>query len=217
MSKHYFGTTMPSMTFPYHVEHKIIQDEELKALHIPDQEACFDLWAKYKMPKHIQLHSQGVADIASTIAAIAIEQGAPLILQEVKAAALLHDLGKLYCIENGGSHAQLGASWVVRETRNFRIGQAVLHHVYWPFEPNVYENSWLMGLIIVYSDKRVRHAEKVTLSERFDDLIARYGDTPEKVVNIKESKNQGLKIEAALSQRFGVKLHEYSFNSGRLV
>ena len=32
------------------------------------------------------------------------------------AAGLLHDLAKTYCIRHGGSHAQLGAAWVLEAT-----------------------------------------------------------------------------------------------------
>ncbi|SHN65999.1 HD domain-containing protein [Desulfovibrio litoralis] len=214
----YLGTNLPEKIFAINYnKYNYTGSQSPSTGLFPTNEECFSLWKKYEMPQHIQEHSTSVAKVADTIATIIKEQNIKINLDEIHAAALLHDLAKHYCIQFGGSHAQLGASWVIKETRNHRIGQAVLHHVYWPFTPNIFEDAWLMPLIIVYADKRVKHHQIVSLEERYDDLINRYGKTKEIIERIKLSQKQGTDLEKALSERFGVNLNEYSFNSGRLV
>lgn len=225
MSSHYLGASLPDLVFgdnagspgqsPAHAGDA--GSAAVPPETIPDEKECRALWDKYAVPDHIRRHCMLVADIATAIAVTAHEQGVDISPAQVRSAGLLHDIGKDYCIRYGGSHAQLGAAWMVRETRNHAIGQAILHHVYWPFEPNVYEDSWLMALLIVYADKRVKHDRQVSLAERFDDLVDRYGTTPLIIERIGFSHQQGVFLENSLSQRFGVKLNECSFDSGRLV
>ena len=52
---------------------------------------------------------------------------------------------------------------------------------------------------------------------RLEDLLLRYGITDDAKRRITSSHNQGLEIEAALSRRIKVNLHEHTFDSGRLV
>ncbi len=223
MTSYYLGTSLPGLVFstqeasPGRNEAVHEPAPSTPSIIVPDEEACHALWDKYAMPEHIRRHCTLVSDIATAIAVTASEQGADISPPKVRSAGLLHDIGKDYCIRHGGSHAQLGAGWMVRETRDHSIGQTILHHVYWPFELNVYEDSWLMALLIVYADKRVKHDKLVSLAERFDDLVTRYGKTPDIIERIGFSHQQGIDLENALSQRFGVKLNECSFNSGRLV
>jgi hypothetical protein len=135
----------------------------------------------------------------------------------VLASGLLHDLGKTYTIAHGGSHAQLGAAWVMRETRNAPIAQSVMFHVHWPWEERMDDDSLFLVLSIVYADKRVRHDAYVSLDERFADLIDRYGVDAFTRSRIELSLQQGKRIEAALSRRLEVHLHEHTADNGRLV
>ncbi len=184
---------------------------------VPDQDACTALWNKYDMPPHIRRHSSQVASVVANLGARLEAAGANVNRPVLLAGALLHDIAKAYTIEYGGNHAQLGAAWMRRETGNFHIAQMVLHHVHWPWALDVYNESMLPSLLVVYADKRVRHDEIVTIDERFEDLMRRYGHTELSRMFIKASREQGLDLEAALSKRLGVNLNEYSFNSRRLV
>ncbi|MDL2285211.1 HD domain-containing protein [Desulfovibrio sp. OttesenSCG-928-F07] len=184
---------------------------------VPDQDACIALWNKYDVPVHIRNHSREVALIVASLGAKLEAMGVNINRPLLLAGSLLHDIAKAYTIEYGGNHAQLGGAWVCRETGNYNVAQMVFHHVHWPWELDVNNESMLPALLLVYADKRVRHDEIVTMQERFKDLMRRYGHTELSRMYIQASLEQGLDLEAALSTRLGVDLHEYSFNSRRLV
>ncbi len=190
---------------------------------VPDAAACHALWDRYAMPEHIRAHSSMVADMAMALARAAMadgtgrEDGADLHLPSVLACALLHDIAKDYTIRFGGNHAQLGGAWTLHETGNPRIAQGVMHHVHWPWRVDVAVPQWLMPLIIIYADKRVKHDRLVKLEERFDDLIERYGRTERIRERIRESHEQAVDIERALSARLGVPLHDTGLRGGQLA
>jgi hypothetical protein len=183
---------------------------------IPREEDCFALWDRYRMPEHIRRHCRSVADLAAGIARRAGSRGAEVDPRAVYAVGLLHDLAKGYCIVHGGNHAQMGAAWVMRETGNGLLAQGVLFHVHWPWKEELTDNT-LLVMALIYADKRVLHDAYVSLEDRFGDLLSRYGVTDAARVHITSAYEQGKRIEAALSDRLGVRLHEYTAHRGRLV
>ena len=184
---------------------------------IPRREDCNALWERYAMLDHIRVHSELVAAMAYALALRAKDLGLNICPEAVLAAGLLHDLAKTYTIYHGGSHAQLGAAWVMRETGNGTIAQAVLAHVYWPWAEDADNDDFFMPLAIAYADKRVMHDRYVPLEERTEDLLLRYGINDYTRSRVQGSCQQGKRIEEALSRRLGVHLHEYTVDSGRLV
>lgn len=182
----------------------------------PDDARCFQLWDAYGMLDNIRRHSLLVAHIASTIAQRAHELDILGDVQEVRASALLHDLAKTYCLRHGGSHALLGASWVVKETSQPRIAQGVILHVQWPWKLPEENKICILPIIVLYADKRVKHDKCVTLSERFEDLLVRYGKTQAAREGIRESWKLSKTIEQRLSAQLGINLDEYSFDCRRL-
>lgn len=183
----------------------------------PDEKRCLELWDKYKMLPNIRSHSLLVANIATALAERAVELGFATDVAATRAAGLLHDIAKTWSLEHGGSHAILGASWTVQETRHYGIAQGVILHVHWPWQLPEGSGICCLPIFIIYADKRVRHDKCVTLEQRFDDLIVRYGKTEEIRANIRKSLQQAEQIEAALSRELKWDLHENSFDSGRLV
>jgi len=187
---------------------------------IPTDAQCRMWWDKYAMFDHIKLHSQKVADVATALALLATARNragtnATAFVQSVRAAGLLHDLGKTYSIQHGGNHSQLGAAWVMELTGNPALAQGVIHHVHWPGEldPNIF----FLPLAIIYADKRVMHDRLVDLDERFADLYARYGHTERSRDLIAVSHAQGKELERILSTFLGENLHAYFTDSWRLV
>ena len=184
---------------------------------VPDEDECRALWDRYAMPEHIRAHSRMVADLATAVAVELEKTGAAIHVPSVLAAGLLHDIGKYYTIIHGGSHGQLGCAWVIHETRNPHIAQGVLQHVRWRWHIDETVDPWLLAYCIIYADKRVMHDDVVSLEDRYVDLVDRYGHTGEVKLRIAGAHQQGLDIEAALSRRLRIPLHEYTVDSRRLV
>lgn len=187
---------------------------------IPRPEDCRALWDRYPMLDNVRAHSEKVADLAHAVALLAEERGCAVNARAILAAGLLHDLGKTYTIRHGGNHAQLGASWAMRETGNGPVARAVLFHVHWPWDEAPLlegDGDLFMVMAIIYADKRTRHDCYVSLNERFEDLLDRYGVNEYVRQRIALSHAQGKRIEAALSRRLGVNLDECIADCGRLV
>ena len=173
---------------------------------VPDEAACAGLWDRYGMLPNIRAHSRAVAEVALGVAQRAAALGHAVDMPALRAAALLHDLAKTYTILHGGAHAQLGAAWVREETGRPDLAQAVLFHVSWPWAhgPLALDADPLrLPLLVSYADKRVRHDEVVSLEERFDDLLNRYGDTEERRASIRANREQAFIYERALAALVG--------------
>ncbi|MDR2051020.1 MAG: HD domain-containing protein [Deltaproteobacteria bacterium] len=196
---------------------RLLREKSLSSAEIPDEAGCGALWDKYAMPAHIRAHSIRVAGVAESLGRRLQAGGARIDLSLLLAGALLHDLAKAYTIEFGGNHAQLGAAWTRMETGSPRVAQLVFHHVHWPWPLDLGNESMLPCLLVLYADKRVRHDVLVSIEERFQDLMRRYGHTEKTRIFIRSSMEQGLEIERALSARLGVNLDEDTFDSRRLV
>jgi hypothetical protein len=176
---------------------------------VPGDQECFGWWDRYGMLDNIRATAVAAAPLASGA------PGRPGAAAEARAAGLLHDLAKTYTIKHGGNHSQLGGAWVKELTGNAPLAQSVVHHVYWPFPLD--PDRYLVQLILIYADKRVRHTDLVTLEERFEDLYERYGTTEEIRRKIAGSHDQALAIERILGDRIGLDLHARTVAHGRLV
>ena len=183
---------------------------------VPSEAVCRALWDKYEMPEHIRAHSEQVARFSLSLAELAAEGGHAVQVEAVRACGLLHDIAKSYTLRHGGSHAQLGAAWALAETGHAGIAQGILHHVYWPW-PVREETLCTLPILVLYADKRTRHADFVAIEDRFADLAARYGIHEQARRGIEISRRQSVSIERALSARLGVQLDAYTPDSGRLV
>jgi len=153
--------------------------------------------------------------VACQVAEAGIAMGIPVDLDTVRASALLHDLAKIYCIRHGGNHSQLGGAWAMALTGNPLLAQGVIHHVYWPFEVDL--RRFFTPLAVLYGDKRVAHDKIVPIEERFGDLVARYGKTPEICERIHSTNRQAKDIEDAFGRLLEKDLNAHDFDSGRLV
>ncbi|GAB6113461.1 HD domain-containing protein [Desulfomicrobium salsuginis] len=191
--------------------------------HIPSDAECRVWWDEYGMYDHIKMHSELVAAVATSLAEMAADKGLGNpdglsrddFVQSVRAAGLLHDLGKTWSIVHGGNHSQLGAAWTMELTRNPRIAQGVVHHVHWPGELDA--ENFFLPLAVIYADKRVKHDKIVNLHERFEDLFARYGHTERSRALVRRAHDQGKAIEHLFSTILGEEIHEYPFDRRRLV
>lgn len=188
---------------------------------VPDEAACLELWTQYAMLPHIGRHSRVVADMAEALARRAAEVGAPPpeTVALARAAGLLHDIAKTYCVRYGGSHAQIGASWVVAATGHRRLAQAVYHHVEWPWPlpENMAFGPLAPLFFVLYADKRAKHDALAGVEERYADLMIRYGKTEHSRTAIARGREHVLTIERVLSAQLEFPLHESTLAGGRLV
>ncbi|RRD71216.1 MULTISPECIES: HDIG domain-containing metalloprotein [unclassified Desulfovibrio] len=187
------------------------------AASVPDDDACFALWDKYDMLPNIRRHSLLVAHVAECLARRAADMGMNVRVPEVRASALLHDIAKTYCVRYGGSHAQLGAAWTVAETGNHAVAQGVMMHVWWPWPLPQGAGICSLPFFVIYADKRVRHDRCVSLEERYEDLLERYGCSESAREGIREAHRQGKMMESALAAQLEWAVHEDSFDCGRVV
>lgn len=186
---------------------------------IPDDDQCFAWWDDWAMPEHIRRHSFAVAELAQALAraaqsALGRDPSGERV-RRVRAAALLHDIAKDHCIRLGGNHAQVGAAVAHGLTGSPSIAHAVMHHVFWPWEIDV--DRFFEPLVIIYADKRVLHDRIVTIEERHEDLLDRYGKTEFIRNRIKASGVQVKQAQDALTLLTGLELHAYTVDGGRLV
>ncbi|WP_320009300.1 phosphohydrolase [Maridesulfovibrio sp.] len=182
---------------------------------VPSAGQCIDWWDDYKMLDNIKAHSKLVAKVAVQASKLACESGFAVDIPTIQASALLHDIAKSYCIHHGGNHSQIGAAWSMQLTGNPAIAMGVLHHVFWPFEPEA--DKYFLPLVISYADKRVMHDSFTTLEKRFSDLKVRYGKTEKIKQRIHKTYEQSLVLEERLSKLIGVDLNACSLDCGRLV
>ncbi|PID77179.1 MAG: metal-dependent phosphohydrolase [Deltaproteobacteria bacterium] len=163
----------------------------MKAAHIPSREKCLTLMDKYEMFDHIKAHSLMVARVAEVIYAdlAAALPAANLPPQNlVLAGAMLHDIAKSICIKKGCCHSMVGAEICLAE--GFApLAEIVAEHVYITdySSQNCCAGFFRAKELVYYADKRVRHDKVVSLEDRMEYIIERYGKNDKMIINIKKS------------------------------
>jgi uncharacterized protein len=169
---------------------------------IPSQEECDELMAKYCMLPNIVAHSRQVMRV-SLVITDNLKSGVSINRNLVMAAALLHDITKARSLETREPHDQSGGE-LLRELGFERIGEIVKQHVILlDFNP---QERLEEREIINYADKRVMHNRIVSLAERLEDLIQRYGTTEEIKNLIRQNESQVFAIEKKIAGSMAVDL-----------
>ncbi len=141
---------------------------------LPSRDKCFKLMKQENMPENIVKHSLQVEKLAVAIGKECIKRGYNLNLDLIQAGALLHDIAKIKCIEEGCNHATVGGE-IVRAWGYPAVACIVEQHIYLCMADIVACPT--EALIVNYADKRVMHDTVVPLDRRFSDLLERYGKT----------------------------------------
>jgi uncharacterized protein len=145
---------------------------DAKSPDIPDVEECLGLMKQYQMLSNIKDHSIVVAQVAEVITNGLIAARHKLSMETVIAGALLHDIGKTACLGNDDDHAAKGFEICLAHNLN-SIADIVAEHVIlknYSAEKNFAEKE-----IVYYADKRVNHDQIVSLEERLEYILERYG------------------------------------------
>ena len=159
---------------------------------LPSIKECLDLMREHKMLEHIVRHSILVNKIALFLAEELNKKGENLDISKVQAAALLHDITKTRSILTKEDHAYTGGR-LLDELGFNGISEIVRQHV--TTDNNINSPTITESEIVNYADKRVKHDKTVTLKERFDDLVERYGTNKERTCQINRSKQRAVDLE----------------------
>lgn len=162
----------------------------------PSLEACFKLLEQYEMLPNIIEHSRQVLRVATVICNNLIhpeEINIPLTL----AAALLHDITKTSSLKTHEQH-DLSGQKLLTEIGYPEIGKIVGEHIdLLNYDPN---GPLLEKEIVFYADKRVQHNLVVSIDQRMDDLIVRYGHTADKKIQIELNRKLGISLENKITR-----------------
>jgi putative nucleotidyltransferase with HDIG domain len=146
----------------------------------PDKAECFRLMDAYGMLPNIRRHSVVVAQVALQLVE-GFKEGGMLPPEAVNpdfilAGALLHDIAKTPCLENGGDHARVGGQ-ICRQLGYPDIARIVEEHVLLKDHDASRRSrgEFTAQEIIYYADKRVRHDEIVSLDDRLQYILHHYG------------------------------------------
>ncbi len=161
-------------------------------MQIPTETECYRLMCEMKMLDHIVLHSMQVCRVASWLAKELDGQPKRLNPDLIRAAALLHDITKTRSFKTQENHAQTGGQFLA-ERGYLEIGEIVRQHV----RLDQYSVPIVLGEaeIINYADKRVLHDRVVSLEQRQDYILERYGKIPEHRERIRWLWQKTIEIE----------------------
>lgn len=148
---------------------------------IPSRKTCLELIDYYGMLDNIRQHSFVVASVAETIIQnlnLSFDKDiSPPHHDLVLAGALLHDIAKTKCLDGSCRHAEEGEQICI--DHGFPdVGTIVGEHVILKsFTPENYRRGHFGAReIVYYSDKRVTHTTIVSLEDRLEYIVDRYGD-----------------------------------------
>ncbi len=95
---------------------------------VPSVDQCYTLLKRYHVPNHIIQHSEMVYKVAVFLADKLNSHGEHLIIPDIEAAALLHDITKMEGIKTHQDHAKTGEE-LLHKLGFKRIGEIVAEHV----------------------------------------------------------------------------------------
>jgi putative nucleotidyltransferase with HDIG domain len=144
-------------------------------LNLPDKQRCFELMHEMQMLEHIAVHSLQVCRVAMWLTDHLPSLSPAPDRRLVRAAALLHDITKTRSFDTGENHARTGARYL--EERQFpEVADVVRQHV--RLDDDSDRASIGAATVVNYADKRVLHDKIVSLDERMQYILERYGETP---------------------------------------
>jgi uncharacterized protein len=145
-------------------------------MNIPSKNECLRLMCEAQMPEHIVAHSLQVCRVGMCLVAHLKSHEIALDARLVQAAALLHDITKRRSFETAENHALTGGQFLT-DLGYVEVGNLVRQHV--RLDDYSEHQSLSEAVMINYADKRVLHDRIVSLEERMNYIVSRYGKNPE--------------------------------------
>lgn len=162
---------------------------------IPSMEECHKLMVQHSMRPNIVGHSIQVMHVSLAITDN-LKTGVAVNRDLVIAAALLHDITKTRSLHTMERHDATGGE-LLRDMGFARVSEIVEQHVvFQDFNPR---GQLEEREILYYADKRVNHDKVVTIEERVQYLLQRYGNTEETRSRILQNKNVVLAVESKIA------------------
>lgn len=173
---------------------------------IPDLVGCQQLMDEYRMLANIKDHSIVVARIAEFLVGSLAETGREIPLDLAISGALLHDIAKTMCLNNNGNHAAMGMEICLRHGFD-DIAAIVDEHV---ILKSAFPDQDLSATeVVYYADKRVNHDRIVSLADRLDYILGRYGlGDPGRCHAIKKNFHRCLLIEEEIFANLSIEPSE---------
>jgi uncharacterized protein len=141
---------------------------------IPTRSDCLAVLREHDVPDNIIAHSIVVERVSLFLGGQLILAGNELDEALLSAGALLHDIAKMRGLREGKPHGELGAE-AADELGFIEVSPIVGQHVRLV---DYADNGRIdEAKLVNYADKRVNHEQIVTLDERFDYLLERYGSS----------------------------------------
>jgi len=169
---------------------------------------------KYAMLDNIRAHSLVVARVSHVLLQALTnkpKKNAPLPSSDlVLAGALLHDIAKTQCLKNQCDHAKRGRD-ICLQLGFPEVAEIVREHVILTeFSTTRYKSGhFLAKELVFYADKRVRHEEIVSLEERLEYILERYGNNdPRRHTLIRENFAKCQQLESYIFNSAGIKTDE---------
>ncbi len=162
---------------------------------VPTEAECYEIIRHFDMLDNIVRHSEMVTAVSL---ALVDNLKDPSIVQKslVLSAALLHDIAKTRTIGSKELRHDLIGGQIMREMGFDAIAEIVESHVVFDgFDP---DGDLEEREIVFYADKRVMHDRIVSIDDRVDDLVERYGINQRIVALITENKTFVLQLESKL-------------------
>ena len=167
---------------------------------VPSPEECEVILKEIrKVTPSVYRHSLKVARIAEAISHELSARGINLDLPAVRAAARLHDIAK-----GQKGHAAAGASWL-REMGFGKTGEIVAVHTDLPAD--IRDNAW-EAKIVYLSDKFVDGEKEVSLQERYNSALKRYGVREDIRSDISRRCDRALQVKTELESLLGFSLEK---------
>lgn len=165
------------------------------AMRIPTVEECYRLVCKMGMMDHIVGHSIRVCQVAAILVDGLLPGAGRLDRDLVRASALLHDITKTRSFETRENHARTGEE-LLCQMGYPEVGRVVGQHVV--LDTPSESGTPTEAEIVNYADKRVLHEKVVSLKERMDDVVVRYGVGPAGRERIRRIRENTQRLEAKL-------------------
>jgi molybdenum cofactor cytidylyltransferase len=176
--------------------------ERFRHYDIPGERECDAILDIAGTPDNLRRHCRKVAEVADAISGALAAAGAEIDMEAVHAAAILHDVARVY-----DNHETVGAQ-MLYDSGFRKIGDIIAAHH--DLTDDIAAVT-IESKIVFLADKYVQGDKLVTIAERYRIAEEKYGSTPDAVRNIRRGKGRTIKVKKELETILGHSLDDIIF------